>query len=667
MCWLKGVRDVVSYGARRAGDHVLPVFVAASLIGLTAQSAQADSPPIETVLAYKPSQPDVEYDIVEKAQYAQCKVNVFREGKTSGYLVTGPQGLVIRRFVDSDGDNAVDLYSYFRNGIEVYRDIDPDGNRKPNQVRWLNTGGLRWGIDQNEDGRIDSWKMISAEEVTRVAVRALLTQDATLLAPLLVTQPDLAGLGIEKAMQTKILESVSDPAGKLKKAATGSKMIGPKTQWMRFDGSAPSVIPADQLGTPKDVFVYENVMAIVDVEGQPGLIQVGELVRVGDVWKMTSLPAPLEGNQVTISQAGLLMEPALVAGSAAGAVADAGPTVSPEIQKMVDRLRELDEKAPSPNSGKADVARYTKSRLELLSAIRAKSDDEEQWTRQMIDSITAAVQLSAYPEGIGQLKSIQQEIAKKNAKSPLISYIDYRIMVGEYGERMQEAPNDERQKIQDEWLKQLEKWVLANPQSEDAANASQQIAIALEFAGKTEKAKDWYEKIVTDQPKSAEAERARGALTRLSLVGKPLPLAGNSLKGPPIDIKQYRNRIVLVVYWSSWCKPCTEDLPELKELYSKYNDRKFEILGVNLDTDAQAAAAYVAQHKLPWQHVAEPGGLEGPLAKQLGIISLPTMFIVNAEGVVYKNSSNIADLKASLTEAYEGKKPEADDKKAAAK
>lgn len=635
--------------------------------GVFVAPVRGDSPPIETVLAYKPSQPDVDYDTVEKAQQAQCKVNVFREGKTSGYLVTGPQGLVIRRFLDSDGDNAVDVYGYFKNGIEVYRDIDPDGNRKPNQARWLNTGGLRWGIDQNEDGRIDSWKMISAEEVTRVAVRALLTQDAVLLAPLLVTQADLAGLGVDKAMQTKILDSVADPAGKLKKAVTGSKMIGPKTQWMRFDGAAPSVIPADQLNTPRDVFVYENVMAIVDNGGQPGLIQVGELVRVGDVWKMTSLPAPLEGNQVTVSQAGLLMEPALVAGSAAGAVAENSNPVSPEVQKLVDRLRELDEKAPSPNSGKADVAKYTKSRLETLLAIRAKSpDDEDQWTRQMIDSITAAVQLSAYPEGIGQLKSIQQEVAKKNAKSPLISYIDYRIMVGEYGERMQEAPNEDRQKIQDEWLKQLEKWVLANPQSEDAANASQQIAIALEFAGKTEKAKDWYEKIVKEQAKSAEADRARGALNRLNLIGKPMVLAGNNLKGQPLDIKQYRNRIVLVVYWSSWCKPCTEDLPELKELFSKYNERKFEILGVNLDTDQQAANAYIAQHKLPWQHIAEPGGLEGPLAKQFGIISLPTMFIVNAEGVVYKNSSNIADLKASLTEAYEGKKPAAEEKKAAA-
>ena len=42
------------------------------------------------------------------------------------------------------------------------------------------------------------------------------------------------------------------------------------------------------------------------------------------------------------------------------------------------------------------------------------------------------------------------------------------------------------------------------------------------------------------------------------------------------------------------------------------------------------------------------------------------MFIVNAEGVVYKNSSSIAELKAALTDAYEPKKPETAEKKEAA-
>ena len=46
-------------------------------------------------------------------------------------------------------------------GIEVYRDVDSNFNGKADEYRWLGTAGSRWGIDDNEDGRIDSWKTIS--------------------------------------------------------------------------------------------------------------------------------------------------------------------------------------------------------------------------------------------------------------------------------------------------------------------------------------------------------------------------------------------------------------------------------------------------------------------------------------------------------------------------
>jgi peroxiredoxin len=629
----------------------------------------AEPPPVDLTMKFRPAQSDVEYDIPEPKQYPQCKVNVFREGKVSGWMVVGPNGLLIRRFTDSNGDDLVDQWSFFRNGLEVYRDIDTNKNNKPDQSRWLNIGGLRWGVDANEDGKIDEWKMISAEEVSKVAVRALVTQDAQLLAPLLVGARDLQSLDIDRALAAKILESVADPAGKLKKAAQGSKILSAKTTWLRFDGSAPSVIPADQLNTPRDVFVYENVMAIVDAGGgQPGLIQIGELVRVGDVWKMTSIPAPLEGNQVTVAPGGMLMEPAMLAAAVAAAGPDAPGTgpVSPELQKLFDQLREIDEKAPTPASGKTEIAKYTKTRLKLLETIRAKSpDDADNWTRQMVDSITAAVQLAAYPDGIAELKQIAADVSKSNPKSPLIPYIEYRVLVSDYSEQMHAADNEGRQKIQTEWLTTLEKWVVANPRSEDASNAAQQLAVALEFGGKSEKAKDWYEKIVTDYAKSPEAERARGALTRLNLVGKPLVLAGPALKGGTVDIKQYRNKIVLVVFWNAACKECTLDLPELKALYEKYNSGGFEILGVNLDVDAAAAQAHVQQHKVPWNHVVEGGGFDAPAARQFGVISLPTMFVVNSDGLVYKNSSSVTDLKAALSEAFD-KKPDTTEKKAAA-
>jgi len=68
--------------------------------------------------------------------------------------MTGPDGQTLRRFVDSDRDGSVDQFSYFKNGLEVYRD-QANKNLKIESSRWFNLGGTRWGLYSKLDGKID--------------------------------------------------------------------------------------------------------------------------------------------------------------------------------------------------------------------------------------------------------------------------------------------------------------------------------------------------------------------------------------------------------------------------------------------------------------------------------------------------------------------------------
>ena len=126
-------------------------------------------------------------------------------------------------------------------------------------------------------------------------------KDAALLSTVLIDKDDLRTLGIKGELETRILKSVSEPAAKLKKVGK-SRLVSSKTQFLRFDGANPGVVPVDQWKTTGDITVYENAMAIVDPgDNQPGLIQIGEMVRVGDVWKLTGTPSPIEGNEVEVA------------------------------------------------------------------------------------------------------------------------------------------------------------------------------------------------------------------------------------------------------------------------------------------------------------------------------------------------------------------------------
>ena len=106
-------------------------------------------------------QKEIVIDRPSPADAAKCTIKAEKTSGKTGWVVRDAGGQMLRNFIDTNGDNMVDQWCYYKDGIEVYRDIDSNFNRKADQYRWLNTAGTRWGIDTNEDTKIDYWKTIS--------------------------------------------------------------------------------------------------------------------------------------------------------------------------------------------------------------------------------------------------------------------------------------------------------------------------------------------------------------------------------------------------------------------------------------------------------------------------------------------------------------------------
>ncbi len=639
------------------------------LLSLSMGTLRAEGPTPEFVFSkFVPRQRDVEIETPKPAEYAKCTVKPEKLGKGSAWLVTGPNGQVLRRFVDTNNDDTVDQWRYYNNGIEVYREIDSNFNEKPDHFRWLNMGGSRWGIDSNEDKNIDSWKVLSAEEASRVAVNALLANDADMLRLVLVTAEDLAQLKIEDSVQKQMLANVSSPAVKLREVLGKTKSLTPKSRWMRFDAASamPSMIPADDGKAAGDLILYENAMAIIETEAAPPrnslLVQIGEIVKIGDVWKLTQIPQPIEGNQVQLS-AGVLMQPGQSGTGDAPVAGNPGTNADPRVAAIVKQLQELDGKAPTAESSPAAFVKFNSDRAtllkQLISATAKDPKEQENWIRQLIDGLTSAVQTGVFEEGLTQLKLLETQLKPQlKSGSPLIPYIEYRRILAEYSVAVQSSKTSAAQaKVQEDWIKNLQAFVESFPKSEDAADAMIQLATGFEFAGKVSDARKWFAQLAAAHPKTTSGKKAAGAMTRLDVKGKPLPLAFAGLDGGKVDIRNYRDKAVLVVFWATWCKPCFEDLPKLKALYQQYRTQGFEVIGVNLDNTPNGVKGYMQQNGMTWPQIHEPGGLESPPSLAFGVISLPTMFLVDKKGLVHSRPASIEDVKAALPEVLELKKP----------
>lgn len=629
-------------------------FGEAAVTFLILTSSALSAPTVEAIFKdYRPRQNDVEYDTPTREQFAKCKIDVEKRGKVEGWVVLGPEGQVLRRFVDSDGDGKVDQWRYFQQGIEVYRDVDTNQNNKPDQARWLNLGGSRWGVDANEDGKIDSWKTLSAAEASREAIRAITAGDDDALQMLMITADDIRVLGIDKQVGAKLLASASEAPKKLRATLQKSKVLNAQSKWMKFDAQMPGVIPADDGKATTDLHVYENAMVIVENGKQSGLVQIAEMVRVGDVWKLTQAPLPIDPEKTEVVSSGILIQPALVDN-----VTTAGPAYSPEMQKLVDELQALDAKPPAPTAGRDAMAKYYANRTDLVFKIYrlADSDEEKQsWMKQLIDGLFASIQTGADPDGVTRLKSIETDLRKSSGKSPLISYVAYRRLSAEYTVDLSKAETDERANVQKKWLEALEEFIKDYPQADDVPDAMLQLAMNDEFMGKAKEASGWYQRIVKEQSKSPAAAKAQGALARLSLTGKPVSIAGPGLNGKTISTEAYRGKsAVLVMYWATWCEPCTAELPELRALHNQYRG-EFEIIGVSLDMSKEPILPFLQQNKVPWPQIYQEGGLESPLAVQFGVFSPPVMILIDKTGKVVSKNTSSAELKKILPQVLKGK------------
>ncbi len=616
------------------------VLVAAAIWWMPART-EAAGPSAQAALQLKPVQADVDYDVPTGDEVEACKIEAKKLGKAVGWEVSNGQGVTLRRFLDTNGDNKVDMWCYFAGGIEVYRDIDSDGNGKVDQYRWLNTAGTRWGIDTNEDGKIDKWQAISPEEVAYEAVKALADSDEQRFLRLLLSADELKQLPLSEEHATKVAEHLAKARSAFRAAATAAGLSD--VDWVQFNANRPGVIPGDTASA--DVYVYENALAFTERKGEPLQLLLGTLVRVGNAWRLVDAPSPVSAE--TASAEGIFFTPPAVA-SATPQVPEAASTAqnapNAELQKLIEAIADMDQAIASASSLEQQAELYEK-RTQILEQLIAKSETEQDramWIRQLADETSAAVQSGAFPKGIDHLKALYEALKKDPKRKELAALVRLRQITAEYGLAIQD-PKADYAKVQETWMSNLEGFVKDYGDVPAAAEAMLQLGISLEYAGETEKAQQWYQQLVDRFPNSPDAAKAKGAIRRLNLVGQRLELQGHDPQGGLVDLSAYRGKVVLIQFWASWCEPCKQDMPLLKDLISRYGS-KLAVIGINLDNSADQLKSFLAENRLPWPQIFEEGGLDSKPATDLGVFTLPTVILVDPEGRVVSCNLSTAGI-----------------------
>jgi len=625
---------------------VIPVVMVA-VCQLAGHAVGAASPSVADALKVKPIQVEVDFDTPDEATFATCVLKTLQDKRMTGYELRDAAGNVLRRFLDTNRDGRVDQWCYFKDGVEVYRDIDSNFNRKADQYRWLGTAGVRWGIDNDEDGRIDRWLAISPEEVSEEIVAALRTRDTARFRCLLLTAEELAALKLGKSQMTQLQEKIAAAASGFENLVRRQKFVSDTTRWVNFGATRPGVVPAGTDESEQDLEVYENASALVETDGTHAQVIVGTMVRTANGWRVIDLPHSLEDAQASSIPSGFFFEASLARRADADVPVTGG--LSPELQKLIGELEIIDndlatastlDQQATLNAKRADV-------LEKLANLATNDEERATWLHQLADTVSAAVQSGGYPDGVTRLANLYQRLANDKADQALIAYVRFRHLSAEYGQSAQD-PNEDFAKVQDKWVADLERFVAEYGTTPDGAEAMLQLGMAQEFAGKDEEAVKWYAQASAAFPESPLAKKALGAQRRILSVGKSLELAGKDLTGKTVSLSALRGKVVLVHYWATWYAPCRQELSVLKDMQAKYGKENFALVGINVDNLTEARDAYLTENPLPWPQLFEPGGLDSPLALELGVLTMPTMILLDRTGKVVNRNLTAGEVDDEL-------------------
>ncbi|MCH8979183.1 MAG: TlpA family protein disulfide reductase [Armatimonadetes bacterium] len=146
-----------------------------------------------------------------------------------------------------------------------------------------------------------------------------------------------------------------------------------------------------------------------------------------------------------------------------------------------------------------------------------------------------------------------------------------------------------------------------------------------------------YRALASRYPNTPQGQYAAAMARLVQHLGEPFEMQfEDALTGKQVSMATLKGKVVVVDFWATWCQPCIDAIPLMKQVYEEHKGEGLEFVGVNMDApDAGGLLlleAFVKQFEIDWPQYFVGADLGFPT--RYTVQQLPTVFIIDRKGIV---------------------------------
>lgn len=298
-----------------------------------------------------------------------------------------------------------------------------------------------------------------------------------------------------------------------------------------------------------------------------------------------------------------------------------------------------DPKAQKTFAGAVDWEKHGDQAAAIDDYRKANKQDGGNCSECLNRAYSLAMKLGAYKDAEGAARDWLPQ-AKTDADR---AGIHFRLAMALQGEGIQ----DKKDKFFSDSCDEFKTALSLDP---SIAEAHFGLGVSLARLRQDDGAHDEFSNFL-NQPGIDQSLRERAAryvqrpeLARLRMAP---PFALTTIDGRRISMDGLAGKVVLIDFWATWCGPCREALPHVRNIAREFQGQPFVVLSVSLDDDEAKWKDFVNQNEMTWLQYRD-GKWTGPIATRFAVKAIPATFSIDADGVLEDQHVGDGDIESRL-------------------